>query len=189
MEGSNGGGDRINSFALVSYLPQPLAGFLDHIRRDLSNEPYTRAHVTVLPPRPLLCPSDDAWRELLDGLPVIQPFRAELVGVEVFPVTGVIYLSIGAGHDELKQLHDKLAVGNLAHPETFEYHPHVTLAKDLPMEKVPAAAEDAARRWHAFTRKTSFMVDRLSWVQNTTENRWTDLSGWALSQSRIGPEA
>jgi len=27
--------DRINSFALVSYIPEPLAGFLDRLRQEL----------------------------------------------------------------------------------------------------------------------------------------------------------
>ena len=45
--------DRINSFALVSYIPEPLAGFLDRLRQELVPNCFLRAHVTILPPRPI----------------------------------------------------------------------------------------------------------------------------------------
>lgn len=177
----NGEGSPINSFALVSYLPEPLAGFLDRLRTELVAQCRARAHVTVLPPRPILSPSDDAWREAVDRLHDFEPFRVELGRVEVFPVTQVLYLSVIAGHTDLKALHQALNKGRLGFDEPFPYHPHVTLAQDLEPHQVAAAFDLAAARWREFAHSRAFTVDRLTFVQNTLENRWTDLHGCALS--------
>lgn len=181
MGSCNGLGNRVNSFALVSYLPEPLGGFLDRLRGELVSECYAKAHVTVLPPRPLLYPVDDAWRQLVDELQDFQPFRVELGQIEIFPDTQVVYLSINAGHAEIKRLHQALNRGQLAFEEPFTYHPHVTLAQDLEPHQAAAAAELAAARWGEFPHPRSFQVDRLTFVQNTLENRWMDLRGCGLS--------
>jgi 2'-5' RNA ligase len=178
---SNGVGSPINSFALVSYLPEPLAGFLDRIRTDLVTECHAKAHVTVLPPRPLGCAAEDAWREILEGLQDFQPFRVELDQIEIFPLTQVVYLSVGAGHAELRSLHQTLNAGCLAFEEPFEYHPHITLAQDLEPSKVSAAVDLAVSRWRDFTGARWFQVDKLTLVQNTLENRWRDLHASLLS--------
>jgi hypothetical protein len=44
---------RLNVFALVIYIGDPLGRFLDDLRRELSPQCNPHAHVSVLPPRPL----------------------------------------------------------------------------------------------------------------------------------------
>src|SRR5664280_2707399 len=44
---------RLNVFALVIYIPDPLGRFLDDLRRQLVPACNPHAHVSVLPPRPL----------------------------------------------------------------------------------------------------------------------------------------
>jgi 2'-5' RNA ligase len=177
----NGEGSLVNSFALVSYLPDPLAGFLDRLRSDLVQECHARAHVTVLPPRPLAAPPGEAWLEVKERLLDFQPFLVELGPLEIFPVTDVLYFSVLAGHAELKRLHHTLNTGRVAFEEPFVYHPHVTLAQELDRKQLADAVEVATRRWREFAHSRSFTVDALTFVQNTLENRWTDLQGIALS--------
>lgn len=184
MDCCNGEGTKINSFALVSYLPQPLAGFLDRLRNELVAECSAKAHVTILPPRPLRSPADEAWRELLQGIQDFESFRVELGHIEIFPVTNVLYLSVNAGHTELKRLHQALNRGRLSFAEPFTFHPHVTLAQELEPAQVPAAAVFAETRWREFSHSRSFLVDRLTFVQNTLDNCWTDLNGCTLA-SRV----
>jgi 2'-5' RNA ligase len=181
MGSRNGEGTLVNSFALVSYLPDPLAGFLDRLRCDLAQEFHARAHVTVLPPRPLTCPSNDTWLYLKERLQDFQPFRVELGPIEIFPVTDVLYFAVEAGQAELKRLHAALNGGPLAFEEPFVYHPHVTLAQELEPENVAEVAGAAARRWEEYPHSRCFVVDALTFVQNTLENRWMDLNGIALS--------
>ena len=45
--------ERLNVYALVIYIPDPLGRFLDHLRRELVPAYKPHAHVSVLPPRPL----------------------------------------------------------------------------------------------------------------------------------------
>jgi 2'-5' RNA ligase len=182
MSGCNGESVGINSFALVSYLPSPVGEFLDRLRMDLVCDCRAQAHVTVLPPRPLICTPEATWRELAEHLHEIQPFRVELGDVEIFPVTQVVYLSVIAGGAELKRLHEKLNAGKLAFEEPFEYHPHVTLAQDLETgEGVAYATEFARARWREFQFRRDFVVDKLTFVQNTLGNLWTDLNGFPLA--------
>jgi 2'-5' RNA ligase len=183
MQGCNGGRPSVNSFALVSYIPDPLGAFLDRLRNDLVSECHAKAHVTVLPPRPLFCPSTDAWDQMQKRMHDFAPFRVELGEIQVFPVTDVIYVSVKAGYDELQELHAALCGGCLSFKEPFHYHPHVTLAQELTHEQLGAANEIAIRRWKEFSGPRSFMVDKLTFVQNTLENCWIDLNAWQLSNS------
>jgi 2'-5' RNA ligase len=182
MIGCNGVGNAINSFALISYLPEPLAGYLDSLRCELVPRCTAKSHVTVLPPRPLSSGvPEKAWSDLNDSLNGFPPFRVELGSIEVFEDSNVIYLSIGAGYRELVQMHAALNQGPLQFSEPYEYHPHVTLAQQLTNDQVEAATAMARRRWREFPYSHSFTVDRLTFVQNTMENRWADLAGRALS--------
>lgn len=182
MNGCIGSEDGINSFALISYLPEPLAGFLNSLRCELVPRCQAKTHVTVLPPRPLAGGvPESAWRDLNAALETVAPFRVELTSIEVFPGTNVIYLSIGAGFRELERLHAELNHGGLEFAEPYNYHPHVTLAQQILPEDVESAAARARSRWREFPSSRSFMFDRLTFVQNTVENRWADLAERELS--------
>ena len=58
---------------------------------------------------------------------------------------------------------------------------HVTLAQELDRDGLAAAVELAKRRWQEFRDARSFTVDKLTFVQNTLNNSWTDLNAWQLS--------
>lgn len=183
MNGCRGAvGNAINSFALISYLPAPLGGFLDSLRCELVQGCQAKSHVTILPPRPLITGvPEGAWQIINDGLDNFSPFRVELDSIEVFEGTNVIYLSIGVGYRELEKMHAELNRGALQFKEPYEYHPHVTLAQNLLPNQVEQAAAMARKRWREFSHPHSFVVDRLTFVQNTQENRWEDLADRMLS--------
>jgi 2'-5' RNA ligase len=183
MDGRNGGGPRVNSFALVSYIHDPLAAFLDRLRSDLVSECHSKAHVTVLPPRPLSGTPEEAWNEILPELNDFQPFVVELGEIEVFPVTDVIYLSVNAGSGELKRLHSALNRGCVDFEEPFRYHPHITLAQDLPRGGLADTRQIAVERWRDYRATRSFVVDELTFVQNTFDGCWMDLYRSRLSGS------
>jgi len=100
--------------------------------------------------------------------------------VRVFDVSQVMYLSIGAGWGEARTIHDALHCGDLCCKEGFEYHPHVTLAQDLDPANAAAVKELAERRWREYSGNRDFQVDHLTLVQNTLENRWTNLGEFSL---------
>lgn len=176
MEASNGRETRINSFALVSYLPGPLAELLDEIRHDFAPDSRSKAHVTILPPRPLLAPAEEAMRELRARLQNFPPFKVDLGDIEVFKGTQVIYVSLQTGFAELERMHRVLNAGCVAFEEPYPYHPHVTVVQELAAQDVPNATQFARWRWSEFKHPRSVWIDRLTFVQNTVENCWTDLA-------------
>jgi 2'-5' RNA ligase len=181
MDAWKGRGDRVNSFALVSYLSDPLAGFLNRLRRDLVPECLAKAHVTVLPPRPLRSSPQEAWQELQRGLQDFQPFHIQLGEVAVFPGFQAVYLSIETGRQELERMHAALNTGGLAYQEPFPYYPHLTLAQELAPHQLAAAMDLAAGRWREFSYPREFTIDQVTFVQNTLENCWKDLAAVDLA--------
>jgi len=188
MDASNGRETRINSFALVTYLPGELAELLDEIRHDFAPESRAKAHVTILPPRPLLqFPGEtpdhvaaDAMEQLKVRLQEFSPFKVDLGEIEIFEGTQVIYVSIRNGFGELERMHAALNAGRVAFQEPYPYHPHVTIAQELAREDVHNAAQFARWRWSEFKHSRSAWIDRLTFVQNTIENTWTDLAMLSL---------
>jgi 2'-5' RNA ligase len=181
MDPWKGRGGDVNSFALVSYLSDPLAGFLNRLRCDLVPQCLAKAHVTVLPPRPLRSSPEEAWQELQQRLHDFQPFRVELGEIAIFPGFQAVYLSIETGCQELERMHTALNTGRLAYEEPFQYYPHLTLAQELAPQELAEAMELAAARWREFHHPRRFTVEKLTFVQNTVENRWTDLAAVDLA--------
>ena len=179
--------DRINSFALVSYIPEPLAGFLDRLRQELVPNCFLRAHVTILPPRPISSTPEAAWGIVKSLAPRFPPFEVELTQLEVFPVSDVIHIGIGRGREELERTHDALNVDGLKFQEPYPYHPHDTLAQDLKGDEVDELARVARARWAESKVPKTFRVEQVFFVQNTRRKEWLDLGESALghSESRL----
>ena len=131
----------LNVFALVTYIPAPLGEFLDQLRRELVPHDDPRAHVSLLPPRPLAGEWRQAWAEVRNTLRRRAAFEVELTGIRTFPVTDVIYLEVGAGAAELCDIHAQMNSNSLAFEEPFAYHPHVTLAQDISHQDVGGGAQ------------------------------------------------
>jgi 2'-5' RNA ligase len=169
------GQDRLNQFALVTYIPDPLGRFLDDLRRELAPKCNPHAHVSVLPPRPISKPWEEVAGKLRALAGEFTPFEVEADQISIFPITSVIYIEIGRGAGDLCRMHQVLAKYDLAHDEPFEYHPHITVAQELDAADLPAAHEMAIRRWKEYAGPRTFRTDRVVFVQNTNSNCWIDL--------------
>src|ERR1700736_696037 len=123
---------RVNVFALVIYIPDPLGKFLDDLRRELAPGCNPHAHVSVLPPRPLGVDWKVAGEQVRRLTETQGPFDVELAEIRIFPVTNVIYIEVGAGAADLHHMHKAVNRDALAFDEPFAYHPHITLAQELP---------------------------------------------------------
>ena len=114
------------------------------------------AHVSVLPPRPLAVD----WQRPREQVQALAeswpPFDIATDGFAIFPVTDVIYLEVGEGAAELRRMHAAMNSGALEFDEPFAYHPHITLAQEVPRDDVPAAYELATRRWKSSRVPGSF---------------------------------
>jgi hypothetical protein len=179
-----GSGRTLSQFALVSYLPEPLSGFLDRLRLDLTPDCNPRAHVTVLPPRPISTESD--LKRLTEDLEresrLLMPFEVALGDIKVFPATKVIYASLAQGERELHALHENLNSGQLEYDGPFPYHPHITIAQNFLPEQVEEFTRIARERWRQYDGPRRFMVECLHFVQNVAPDTWVDLARIPLAQ-------
>jgi 2'-5' RNA ligase len=176
------GDQRLHVFALVIYIPSPLGQFLDDLRRELAPTYNPHAHVSVLPPRQITVD----WRTASNQAQAIaeswRPFQVDLTDVAIFPVTNVIYLEVGKGSRDLNEMHRRMNSGGLAFDEPYAYHPHTTLAQEIPAGDVAEAAELARRRWLEFRGPRSFQADHAVFVESTKLNCWNDLAEYSLGQ-------
>src|SRR5436190_22525291 len=116
---SSNGAARINLFALVVYIPDPLGGFLDDLRRELVPGCLPHAHVTILPPRPLGQDIGAAIEQARSIVSEFAPFEIVAGEVEIFPETDVVYIGIKQGEREMREMYHALNQGALAFKEPF----------------------------------------------------------------------
>jgi 2'-5' RNA ligase len=177
---------RVNQYALVSYIQEPLGGYLDELRLLLAPGCRPHAHVTILPPRPLQEPEIRAESEIRNLATQFHSFEVKLGSVELFAATEVIYLDVKCGEHELREMHQKLNAGAAHYDEPFAFHPHITLAQNLPHEQVAETLERARKHWSAWKGEVTFPVEELSFVQNTEQNIWLDLIHFRLAHEPAG---
>lgn len=167
---------RINQYALVAYIGGRLGEFLLNLRQEIVPGCNLRSHVSILPPRPLAGTEADAASFMQASSRLHPAFLVELNEVEVFPVTNVIYIAVGAGLPDLHRMHGALNASSLQYAEPFAYHPHITLAQEIPADRHAAALALCQARWREYTGPRNFPVETLTFVQNTTSCGWVDLS-------------
>jgi hypothetical protein len=175
-------------YALVIYLPDPLGGFLDELRLEMVPGCNPHAHISVLPPRPLPVSPETAVGEARTILSRFAPFDIELGGIEKFDVTDVVYISVTAGAEQLRQIHRSLNEGPLDFEEPFAYHPHVTLAQEIAAAQVEDLVALAERRWREFRGPRRFRAEKTMFVRNTRGNLWDDLASGPLGAAPLPPE-
>jgi 2'-5' RNA ligase len=167
---------RLNVFALVIYIPDPLGRFLDDLRKELVPGCNPHAHVSVLPPRPLAVDWQVASEQVRQCAAARPPFDVTLGAIRRFPVTNVIFIELACGADEFFAMHDATNCDALEFAEPFQYHPHVTLAQEIPPALVEEVDRKAHRLWDAYDGPRTFRAERTAFVQNTLGNCWIDLA-------------
>jgi 2'-5' RNA ligase len=179
QESSSGWG----SFALVTYLPDPLGSFLTELRHHVPGPDHTVAHITFLPPRALSLPVEDASREIRQRLASVKAFEVELGEVKVFPDTGILYLALRGGEEALLILHGLLNQGGLFAQENFEFTPHLTLGGPLLPNELSATCQQVQQAWKAADLSCRFVVSEvvLLWQPEISSGRdWTRMSSYPL---------
>jgi 2'-5' RNA ligase len=176
------GGDGISParIGVAIDIPQPWGDMLTRRRADAGDPlaAYVPAHLTLLGPtdvRPALLP--DVERHLAAVAMAYPPFSLHLRGTGTFrPLTEVVFVAVASGISECEQL--ALAIGGaaeLARVLRFPYHPHVTVAQDVPPDALDAVYEDLAD----FSAK--FEVDGFTLFEHTSEGRWRARRHFRLS--------
>lgn len=177
-------------FALVSYVPDPLASFLYRLRGSLPGIGNPQAHITILPPRPLRLPVDTAAEQVRNALRNFPPFAVQLTRVSRFVETNFLYLEIGEGSRALRSMHDTLNGGNLAHEEPFEFRPHLTLGGPVPADCLDEASGRAEDLWRSAVCPPRFTLEEVVFLwlaPNSTQHDWERLWTQRLTACGNGP--
>ncbi|HTR69625.1 MAG TPA: 2'-5' RNA ligase family protein [Mycobacteriales bacterium] len=129
-------------------IPEPYGSELQAWRERLGDPNATRIvpHVTLVPPTRV---EGDALVEIEEHLRVVattaRPFEVRLRGTGTFlPVSSVVFVSLSMGIAECEVLENKVRSGPLVRERGYPYHPHVTVAHDLPDEALYRALTELA---------------------------------------------
>jgi 2'-5' RNA ligase len=119
-------------------IPEPYGSELQGWRERLGDPNATRIvpHVTLIPPTRVGTDALDAIEEHLRIVATtVRPFEIRLRGTATFlPVSSVVFVPLTQGIAECEVLEGKVRSGPLVREIGYPYHPHVTVAHDLPDE-------------------------------------------------------
>lgn len=141
------GGRRGHTVGVAIEIPQPFGAELDAARgRFDPADGDMPAHVTILAPIDI---DDDVMVAVLAHLEGVaartEPFTMSLRGSGTFrPVSPVVFVSVVDGAAACEQLERDVRCGVLAVDTRFPYHPHVTVAHDVPVDVLDRAERELA---------------------------------------------
>ena len=149
------------SIGVAIGLPEPFNSELQRWRERLGDPNAARIppHVTLLPPTDV--PSEsltDIEEHLRTVAMQEQDFDIRLRGSATFrPVSPVVFVPLVQGISECERLSEKVRSGPLDREVRFPYHPHVTVAHDLPPDALRRAF-DAVHGYEACFRVWGFTL-------------------------------
>lgn len=142
-------------------VPDPWGEHLRQLRVDYGDvrAAHIPTHITLLPPTSA---TPAALAEVRAHLAAVAarhtPFEVLLRGTGTFrPVSDVVYVQLARGVASCEQLEQDVRSGPLERELNFPYHPHVTLAHDLPDPVLDRMFADLAGFSCSF-RATSFRL-------------------------------
>ena len=126
------------------------------------------AHITLLPPTHV---GGDALEvvdsHLRSAAGATAPFAVHLRGTGTFrPVSPVVFVALASGIADCERLEAAVRSGPLVREVGFPYHPHVTVAHDLPDDRL----DDAFERLGGFSAR--FTVDAFALYLHGEDGIW-----------------
>ena len=129
-------------------IPEPYGGELQRVRVRYGDElaGSIPTHITLLPPTEVDAGDlDSIEKHLRTVAESEQSFEIRLRGTGTFrPVSPVVFVSVVMGIGDCERVEARVRSGPLARDLAFPYHPHVTVAHDLPAEVLERAFVEMA---------------------------------------------
>jgi 2'-5' RNA ligase len=149
-------------------IPDPYGSQLQEHRERLG-DPDAHSiptHVTLLPPTTV---DDVLLPEIGDHLAAVaertDPFPVRLRGTGTFrPVSPVVFVTLAEGIAACELLETRVRSAVLWRPLHFNYHPHVTVAHDLPEDSLDRALAELAGYAADFTVDRFYLYEHLGGV-------------------------
>jgi len=172
-----------HQYALVAYVRNSLGQFVENLRAELHPaHAHLPAHLSVLPPRPLVGGEEAAFDALRQACANVEPFDVEMGEVEAFiPTTPTVFIRVARAAYRLRELHDVLNTDGLTYTEPLVYMPHLTIAKLDDNQRAREVFEIARNRWAQFDGSRCVTIDQLTFVRGR-DHRWTDIADIDLAR-------
>jgi 2'-5' RNA ligase len=158
---------------IVVPIPEPWAQLLVDWRAKVGDPQASLVppHVTLLPPTEVEVADRTAISaHLAEVARNHPPFEMHLSGTGTFsPVSDVVFVAVAKGIGNCELIATDVRSGPLARPLSFPYHPHVTVAHDVPGDMLEFAYSGLADLSAAFP------------VESFTEFEQTETGAWAIA--------
>lgn len=162
-------------------IPEPWASQLQDYRERLGDETASMipTHITLVPPTEV---ADAVLGDIEDHLEAVartvDTFEVHLRGTGTFrPVSPVVFVAVVQGISQCEQLASAVRRGPLDVDLAFPYHPHVTVAHDLPDEALDRAFGELA------SFECRFEVDDFHLYVHDAVQGWRPTRDFALRSS------
>ncbi|WP_423462124.1 2'-5' RNA ligase family protein [Promicromonospora sp. MS192] len=159
-------------------IPEPYAAELS-AARVAADDPLARfipPHITLLGPTVLEAGQlAEAREHLATVAAAAPPFRVQLRGTATFrPISPVVFVALSQGIAECEQLESSVRSGILDGELRFNYHPHVTIAHEVPDSALDKAFEAMA------DYSAEFDVDRFFQYEHGDDGIWRPQAAFPL---------
>jgi len=165
-------------------IPDPLGSLLTQWRVKVG-DPMAHLippHVTLLPPTDVAAfDPAEVHRHLESVAARHAPFQLHLAGTGSFrPVSQVVFVTVAEGISPCELLAQDIRSGLLGVHLDFPYHPHVTIAHDVPPDMLDLAYGGLV------DVDVRVEVDSFCAFAKDPEGRWTPAKGYPLLARRHG---
>jgi 2'-5' RNA ligase len=159
-------------------IPAPLDEVLNDARVR-SGDPladFIPAHITLLGPTEIdPAGFEDVYAHLEAVAAAQPPYTVHLRGTGTFrPLTEVVFVAVASGISECEQLATAVRSGPLKRELHFPYHPHVTVAHDVPSDALDRVYAEMA----GFDAR--FDVDHFTFYVHGSDGRWRPIRDFPL---------
>lgn len=171
----------VRTIGVAVAIPEPWASQLQDYRARLGDATASMipTHITLVPPMQVAAEViEKIEAHLADVAETVEAFDVHLRGTGTFrPVSPVVFVAVVEGISSCEQLASAVRRGPLATDLNFPYHPHVTVAHDLPKEALDRAFEELA------DFECTFEVDAFHLYVHDEQDGWRPTHDFALGSA------
>lgn len=169
---------RLTTIGVSIPVPAQEGTYLQRRRAEFGDPAASRipAHITLVPPTVV---DDMTYAAFVDHCSTVAsegtPFYVVLRGTGTFrPISDVVYIQVAQGVSACERLEKELRNGPLKRDLAFNYHPHVTIAHNVPGECLDRAFTELAD-YH-----TTFVVDAIHLYELGDDQVWRPVKDFPL---------
>jgi len=175
-------GDQIRIGVAIT-VPEPYGSALQHARARVGDPLAGEIppHITLLGPT-VVEPAElaDVSAHLARISTTTRPFVLRLHGTGTFrPISPVVFVQVVEGNAECERLEAVIRSGPLAQEARFDYHPHVTIAHEVPEAALDRAYGDLAEF------EARFVISGFQFYEHGDDNVWRPVRDYLFTGSAV----